>query len=156
MALNVTRTDVWAASIEDRPGGLAGKLTALAEAGAHFEFILARRASERPGRGAAAQTANGRQRKIAPADAATGENCGACRLGRGNRRNSRPPRSDIPRSAMRSRGRWREDGIGCGRRRDRFATGGRSRPAGVRVRGLTDRRRSRRIRLRQAKPRKIG
>ena len=51
MALNVTRADVWAASIEDRPGGLAEKLAALAEAGAQLEFVIARRASERPGTG---------------------------------------------------------------------------------------------------------
>lgn len=51
MALNVTRADVWAASIEDRPGGLAGKLAALAEAGAQLEFVIARRASEMPGSG---------------------------------------------------------------------------------------------------------
>ena len=51
MALNVARTDVWAASIEDRPGGLAGKLAALAEAGAQLEFVIARRASEMPGTG---------------------------------------------------------------------------------------------------------
>jgi len=51
VALNVTRADVWAASIEDRPGGLAEKLAALAEAGAQLEFVIARRASERPGTG---------------------------------------------------------------------------------------------------------
>jgi len=51
MALNVTRADVWAASIEDRPGGLAEKLAALAEAGAQLEFVIARRTSERPGTG---------------------------------------------------------------------------------------------------------
>ena len=51
MALKVTRVDVWAASIEDRPGGLAGKLAPLAEAGAQLEFVIARRASERPGTG---------------------------------------------------------------------------------------------------------
>jgi hypothetical protein len=51
MALNVTRADVWAASIEDRPGGLAEKLAALAEAGAQLEFVIARRASEMPGTG---------------------------------------------------------------------------------------------------------
>ena len=51
MALNVTRADVWAASIADRPGGLAEKLAALAEAGAQLEFVVARRASERPGTG---------------------------------------------------------------------------------------------------------
>ena len=51
MALKVTRADVWAASIKDRPGSLAEKLTALAEAGAQLEFVIARRASERPGTG---------------------------------------------------------------------------------------------------------
>ena len=51
MALNVARVDVWAASIEDRPGGLAGKLAALANAGAELEFVIARRASEKPGTG---------------------------------------------------------------------------------------------------------
>jgi hypothetical protein len=51
MALEVTRADVWAASIEDRVGGLAEKLAALAEAGAQLEFVVARRASERPGTG---------------------------------------------------------------------------------------------------------
>jgi hypothetical protein len=51
MALNVTRADVWAASIQDQPGGLAGKLTALAKAGAQLEFVIARRAPEKPGTG---------------------------------------------------------------------------------------------------------
>ena len=51
MVLNVTRVDVWAASMEDRPGGLAEKLGALAKAGAQLEFVIARRASERPGTG---------------------------------------------------------------------------------------------------------
>jgi len=47
----VTRVDVWAATIKDRPGGLAGKLAALAEAGANLEFVIARRAPEKPGTG---------------------------------------------------------------------------------------------------------
>ena len=51
MALTVTRTDVWAASIDDRAGGLAEKLAALAEAGAQLEFVVARRAPDRPGTG---------------------------------------------------------------------------------------------------------
>jgi hypothetical protein len=42
---------VWAGSIEDRPGGLAGKLAALAEAGAQLEFVIARRAPQKPGTG---------------------------------------------------------------------------------------------------------
>jgi len=51
MALKVNRVDVWVASIEDRPGGLAAKLDALAEAGAELEFVIARRAPEKPGTG---------------------------------------------------------------------------------------------------------
>jgi hypothetical protein len=51
VALNVSRVDVWAASIEDKPGGLAEKLSVLAEAGAQLEFIVARRAPEKPGTG---------------------------------------------------------------------------------------------------------
>jgi hypothetical protein len=51
MALNVTRVDVWAASMEDQPGGLAQKLAALAAAGAQLEFVVARRAPDKPGKG---------------------------------------------------------------------------------------------------------
>ena len=51
MALNVTRVDVWAANIDDRPGGLAEKLAAVAEAGAQLEFVISRRASDKPGTG---------------------------------------------------------------------------------------------------------
>ena len=51
MKLNVSRTDTWAATIEDRPGGLADKLAALAEAGANLEFLIARRAPEQRGNG---------------------------------------------------------------------------------------------------------
>ena len=51
MKLKVTPVDVWAASIEDRAGGLAGKLAALTAAGSKLEFVIARRAPERPGKG---------------------------------------------------------------------------------------------------------
>jgi hypothetical protein len=51
MALTVSRVDVWAAGIEDKPGALAGKLAALAEAGAQLEFVIARRTSDQPGSG---------------------------------------------------------------------------------------------------------
>jgi hypothetical protein len=51
MKLNVSRTDTWAATIEDRPGGLADKLAALAEAGVNLEFLIARRAPEQRGSG---------------------------------------------------------------------------------------------------------
>jgi hypothetical protein len=52
MKLKVTRAEVWAAPIEDKPGGLANKLEALTKAGANLDFVLARRAPERgPGQG---------------------------------------------------------------------------------------------------------
>jgi hypothetical protein len=51
MDLLVERADVWAATIEDRPGGLAQLLDALRSAGADLQFIIARRAPEKPGTG---------------------------------------------------------------------------------------------------------
>lgn len=51
MAVKTTRVGVYAASIEDRPGGLAEKLEALAAAGANLEFLIARRTPESPGAG---------------------------------------------------------------------------------------------------------
>ena len=51
MKLNVSRTDTWATVIDDRPGGLADKLGALAAAGANLELIIARRAPEQRGSG---------------------------------------------------------------------------------------------------------
>ena len=51
MALLVERVDVWAASVKDEPGGLARLLAALREAGADLDFIIARRAHEKPGTG---------------------------------------------------------------------------------------------------------
>lgn len=51
MNLMVEREEVWAATIEDRPGGLANKLAVLAEAGADLDFMIARRLADRPGTG---------------------------------------------------------------------------------------------------------
>ena len=51
MGLEVKRVGVWAAGIEDQPGGLAVKLGALADAGAALEFVMARRAPDQPGEG---------------------------------------------------------------------------------------------------------
>jgi hypothetical protein len=51
MDLLVERVDVWAATIPDRPGGLAAVLAALREAGADLQSIIARRAPEDPGKG---------------------------------------------------------------------------------------------------------
>jgi len=51
MDLIVEKEDVWIASLEDKPGALAGKLTALADAGADLDSVIARRSPERPGMG---------------------------------------------------------------------------------------------------------
>ena len=51
MAYSIRKVDVWAGEIDDRPGGLAGKLEALAKAGANLEFIIARRQPDKPGTG---------------------------------------------------------------------------------------------------------
>lgn len=51
MKLKAKRVDVWASSIQDRPGGLAEKLEALNAAKANLEFMIARRAPEKPGEG---------------------------------------------------------------------------------------------------------
>lgn len=51
MALKVERVDTWAAALEDKPGSLAGKLNALAEAGINLEFIISRRTPDKAGAG---------------------------------------------------------------------------------------------------------
>ncbi|MFC5301158.1 ACT domain-containing protein [Azospira restricta] len=51
MDLLVERVDVWAAPINDKPGGLAEVLAVLRDAGADLQFIIARRAPDTPGKG---------------------------------------------------------------------------------------------------------
>ena len=51
MAYTVKKVDVWAGEIADRPGGLAATVSALSNAGANLEFIIARRAPDKPGTG---------------------------------------------------------------------------------------------------------
>ena len=51
MAYSIKKVDVWAGEIADRPGGLADKVDALSNAGANLEFIIARRAADKPGTG---------------------------------------------------------------------------------------------------------
>ncbi len=51
MDLLVERADVWAATIQDKPGGLAMLLDALRSAGADLQFIISRRAPDKPGTG---------------------------------------------------------------------------------------------------------
>ena len=70
MRLKVSRTDTWAAAIDDRPGGLADKLAALAAAGANLEFIIARRAPEQRGSGVVFVTPLKGAKQIKAAEAA--------------------------------------------------------------------------------------
>lgn len=51
MELIIEHVDVWAASIQDEPGGLSTALDGLKEAGADLDFIVARRSPEKPGSG---------------------------------------------------------------------------------------------------------
>src|ERR1700756_5309923 len=51
MDLAVEHVDVWAAPIQDRPGGVAELLQGLHKAGADLQFLIARRAPEKPGTG---------------------------------------------------------------------------------------------------------
>ena len=49
--LLVETEDVWVASLDDKPGALAAKLSALSDAGADLGFIIVRRSPEKPGTG---------------------------------------------------------------------------------------------------------
>jgi hypothetical protein len=51
MTLKVTKTEVWAAEIQDQPAGLAQTLSAIAGSGASIECVIARRQPEKPGTG---------------------------------------------------------------------------------------------------------
>lgn len=51
MRIDIDRVDVWAAGMDDRPGGLAEKLDVLAQADIDLEFVNARRAPEKSGEG---------------------------------------------------------------------------------------------------------
>ena len=51
MDLMLEHIDVWAAPIEDKPGGLADVLGTLRDAGADLQFVIARRRSSDPGKG---------------------------------------------------------------------------------------------------------
>ena len=65
LAEYVEHVDVWAATIEDRPGALAYVLAELREAGADLQFIIARRAE--PGKGVVFVTPLRGDREIAAA-----------------------------------------------------------------------------------------
>ncbi len=63
----VEHVDVWAATIDDKPGGLAGVLAALQDVGASLQSIIARRAPEKPGKGVVFVTPLQGDREIAAA-----------------------------------------------------------------------------------------
>jgi hypothetical protein len=51
MPYSVKKVNVWVGEIADRPGGLADTLKGLSDARANLEFVIARRAPEKPGTG---------------------------------------------------------------------------------------------------------
>ena len=51
MSFKMQRVHVFHAEVEDKPGGIAGKLKAMAEAGAHLEYVYSQRSSTKPGMG---------------------------------------------------------------------------------------------------------
>ncbi len=51
MPYAISKVDVWAGEITDRPGGLAATLETLNNAGVNLAFLIARRAPDKPGTG---------------------------------------------------------------------------------------------------------
>ena len=47
--MKTERVDMWVAGLKDKPGALADKLEQVAAAGANLQFVLARRAPDKPG-----------------------------------------------------------------------------------------------------------
>jgi len=73
MPYSVKKVDVWAGEIADRPGGLASTLAAMTKAGANIEFVVARRAPDKPGTGVVFMTPiKGAKQKTAAQQAGLG------------------------------------------------------------------------------------
>jgi hypothetical protein len=51
MSFKMDRVHVWSGEVEDKPGGVAGKLSFLAQAGANLEYIFTKRLADKPGKG---------------------------------------------------------------------------------------------------------
>lgn len=51
MAYQITKEDVWVGEIEDRAGAVAEKLEAVSRIGVNLEFVISRRAPDKPGTG---------------------------------------------------------------------------------------------------------
>lgn len=63
----VEHVDVWAATIDDQPGGLCAVLTALHDVGANLQSVISRRAPDQPGKGVVFVTPLQNDREIAAA-----------------------------------------------------------------------------------------
>ena len=50
MSYTIIREDVWVGEIEDQPGGLADALESVSKTNVDLEFIIARRAHDKPGK----------------------------------------------------------------------------------------------------------
>ena len=51
MSFKMDRVHVWACEVQDEPGGVAGKLSRLDEAGADLEYVYTQRSADKPGYG---------------------------------------------------------------------------------------------------------
>jgi hypothetical protein len=51
MGFKLDRVHLWSGEVPDKPGGVASKLSLLAQSGANLEFVLTRRAPDKPGMG---------------------------------------------------------------------------------------------------------
>jgi hypothetical protein len=73
MALKVSKIEVWAADIQDQPGGLAQVLEKIGDAGGSLEFVIARRDDRETGTGTVFMTPI-KGRKVQEAARAAGAN----------------------------------------------------------------------------------
>jgi hypothetical protein len=51
MSFKMQRVHLYHAEVEDKPGGISGKLKRLAEAGAHLEYVYSQRSADKQGVG---------------------------------------------------------------------------------------------------------
>ena len=49
MSFKWDRVHVWSGEVEDQVGGIAGKLSFLAQAGANLEYVFTQRLPDKPG-----------------------------------------------------------------------------------------------------------
>ena len=69
MEMSVDRVDLWAAGMNDKPGELARVLNGLKSAGADFDFVIARRDHENPGKAVVFVSPLRREKEISAATA---------------------------------------------------------------------------------------